>query len=176
MALLPEIQTTRTTIVPFTVDHITPDYIAWLNDPVTVRYSQQRLRSHDEPSCHAFLKGFDGSANHFCAVTTEREGHIGNISTTVDVHNQVADVSILIGEKSLWGQGYGCEMWCAVMQSLFALNIRLVTGGCVALNKGMINLMEKAEMKPYYTRKDFFLIDGQSVDSVHYVAENKAWK
>ena len=176
MAQLPILQTARTTMTPFTKDHITSAYIAWLNDPETVRYSQQRLRKHEEASCHAFLQNFENSPHHFSAVITKDHGHIGNISTTVDTNNKIADIAILIGVREIWGQGYGLEIWKAVMDALFAERIRLVTGGCMAENTGMIKVMEKAGMKPYYTRENFFLLNDEPIDSVHYVAENTEWK
>lgn len=176
MAQLPVIKTTRTVITPFTQSHITPAYIGWLNDPETVKYSQQRLRTHDEKSCFDFFRSFENAPHHFSAVCLQDGSHIGNISTSVDTHNKVADIAILIGEKSLWGQGFGEEIWCGVMACLFDLDFRLVTGGCMANNTGMIKVMEKAGMSAYYTRKNYFLYGSEKIDSVHYVAENKQWK
>ena len=173
MAQLPILHTARATITPFTMDYITPAYISWLNDPQVVRYSRQRLHTHDRASCIAFFQEFENSPNHFSAIITEEHGHIGNISTLVDSNNQVADLSILIGMRIIWGQGYASEIWKAVMDALFLDKMRLVTGGCIAKNSGMIKVMKKAGMTPYYTRRNFFLLDGKPVDSIHYAAENK---
>lgn len=174
MAELQILRTERTIIKPFTKEDITPRYVAWLNDPDVVKYSQQRLKTQDHDSCYAFFKGFQNSNNHFSAVKTKSGEHIGNISTTIDQHNRVADIAILIGEKSLWGQGYGLEIWSAVMSALLNVeNMRLVTGGSMATNKAMIKLMENAGMKPYYIRKAYFICDNEEIDSVHYVVGNK---
>ncbi|QQG36331.1 MAG: GNAT family N-acetyltransferase [Micavibrio aeruginosavorus] len=159
------------TIEPFSEDFLSEVYIGWLNDPVITRYSQQRHRRHDRESCRTFMNSFDRNEGHFSALTLTQDNrrHIGNISTTVDPYNQVADIAILIGDQNLWGKGYGLEAWKAVQDHLLQSGMRLVTGGCMATNKGMKTVMEKAGMRLYYIRRNYFLCEGQSVDSIHYV-------
>lgn len=170
MAKLPVLTTQRMIIQPFTEDFLSAAYIQWLNDPVVTRYSQQRYRRHNRESCLAFMNSFEIGAGHFCAITLkdDEQRHIGNISTTIDVHNKVADIAILIGDASLWGQGYGLEAWQAVQDHLLQSGTRLVTGGCMDSNTAMKALMKKSGMEPYYTRKGYFLHDGQTIDSVHF--------
>ena len=176
MACLPEIHTARTVMTPFKTDYITPKYISWLNDLQTMQYSRQRFGLHNEASCREFLQSFEESPHHFSAILTKKGNHIGNISTTIDVHNQISDISLLIGQKFLWGQGYGSEVWSSVMEALIVLNTRLITGGCMSVNKAMVKIMENAGMRPYYVRRNFFMHGNEKVDSVHYVSENILWK
>ena len=175
MARLPTIVTARTRIRPFTLEDITPEYIGWLNDAEIVKFSRQRLLSHDWQSCFAFLKSFQNSPNHFSAIFDCNNEHIGNVSVFNDLDNLVSDISILIGNKSIWGQGYGYEVWTGIMEHLFTLNIRMITGGCMANNAGMIKVMEKSGMKLYFVREKYFIFDGRPVDSVHYFKESEVW-
>lgn len=179
MADLPILKTARTTIVPFNETFISPRYIGWLNDPDITRFSRQRHRRHDEESCREYFSSFKNSNNHFSAIVSDDQtrGHIGNLSTIVDGDNGVADLAILIGEKGVWGQGYGQEVWRAALAALLALpGIRLVTGGCLSENLPMRRIMEKTGMTPYYTRRGYFVWNDHPVDSVHYVAEKSTWK
>lgn len=171
MARLPILTTQRITIQPFTEKFISDRYIGWLNDPQVTRYSQQRWKKHDCESCRHFMSSFENSPGHFSALTlTQADNlHIGNISTSIDTYNQVADIAIMIGDRSLWGQGYGLEAWKAVQDYLLENQMRIVTGGCMATNEAMRSIMQKAGMIPYYTKKDFFLDNGQTVDSIHFM-------
>jgi ribosomal-protein-alanine N-acetyltransferase len=167
MADLPVLTTARTMITPFTAEHITDAYVGWLNDPEVVRFSRQRFQTHTKDSCRAFYESFRSSLSHFSAIIAGGR-HIGNVSTQVNREDNIADISLLIGDKTLWGQGYGAEVWGAVMAALLDAGLRRVTGGCMADNAGMIHVFQKTGMTPYYVRPGYFLRDGQPVDSVHY--------
>lgn len=173
MADLPILTTARTIITPFTAEHLTDAYVAWLNDPEVVKYSRQRFQTHTKDSCRAFFRSFENSASHFSAILSKGR-HIGNISTSVNREDNIADISLLIGAKEIWGQGYGAEVWGAVMSALFDKGLRRVTGGCMADNAGMIHVFQKTGMVPYYVRSGYFLRDGHLVDSVHYKKDKAA--
>jgi RimJ/RimL family protein N-acetyltransferase len=95
-------------------------------------------------------------------------GFIGTMTAYVDTHNEVAEVGIMIGERSAWGQGYGLEAWQAVCDYLLAQrNIRKITAGTAATNTAMRRIMEKAGMVPDGLRKAQYIIDNKSVDVIH---------
>ena len=145
----PVIETPRLRIVPFSEKYLTPRYVGWLNDPVVVRYSEQRHRKHTLESCRQYWQSFIDSPHIFWAVTAVDPslGHIGNMNAHIDAVNSTADVGILIGERTIWGNGYGLEAWVAVCHYLLRdVGIRKVTAGTIAANKGMIRIMEKAGM------------------------------
>lgn len=169
MAQAPTLETPRLLLVPFTELHLSPRYIAWLNDIEVVRYSELRHRSHTLESCREYLHTIIHSPNYFWAITTREAvpGHIGNISVYVDEPNQVADIGLLIGEKSVWGQGYGSEAWCAVCDFLLhRAGLRKITAGTMASNVGMRAVMRHAGMVEEGRRQQQFLLDGRPEDLV----------
>ena len=171
MATLPPIDTPNLRIVPFGPEHLTERYVGWLNDPEVVNYSEQRHRRHDSHACRAYLASFARSDDQFCAII-ERPlglGHIGNLTVTVDRPNLTADLAIMIGERRAWGRGYGQVAWRAVLEELLiGQELRKVTAGCMAENAAMIAVMERSGMTFECRRKAQFLLDGRSVDAVHY--------
>ena len=77
----------------------------------------------------------------------------------------------MIGDRSVWGAGLGFECWDGVLGTLLEREgFRKVTGGCVASNRAMVRIMEKAGMKPDGRRAAHYLIDGNAVDMVYYAA------
>lgn len=125
------------------------DYSAWLNDPEVVRYSELRHRTHDEASCLEYIKSFDHETNHIWAIHLHGvEGlHIGNITLHRDIPNNIAQMGILIGEKSQWNKGLGVEAWGHVMTWGLANGLRKVEAGCMSVNTGMIRVFQKTGMK-----------------------------
>lgn len=165
----PILHTKRLRLEPFSEDHLTDRYVAWLNDPEVVRYSEQRHRRHTKITCRTYLRSFQDSPNHFWAIIAPKESvaHIGNISAAVDRHNLVADLAIMIGEKLVWGKGYGAEAWVAVCRWLLIDGgLRKVTAGTMAANEGMLGLMQATDMRREGGRRRQFLLEGKEVDLV----------
>lgn len=165
------IETPRLRIVPFSEEHLCRRYVDWLNDPIVVRYSEQRHYTHTLKSCRQYWMSFLDSPNYFWAILL-REGapsHIGNLSARVDIYNRVADLAILIGERSAWHRGYGLEAWSAGCRFLLHVaGLRKVTGGALAANKAMLSIMRHAGMIEECRRLKQFLFEGSEVDSIYY--------
>jgi RimJ/RimL family protein N-acetyltransferase len=166
---LNEVETSRLKILPFKEEFLTEFYVAWLNDPEVVKYSEQRHRSHSLESCRQYFKSIQSSPHGFYAIVAKDTGtHIGNLTITVDLNNQVADISIMIGDRTFWGKGLGSETFCALVEQLLHTGqFRKVTAGTMAANTRMLKLFEKAGMKMECRRKDHYLLDGKPVDMVY---------
>ncbi len=170
MAVAEVIATPRLRLVPFSEGHLTQRYVAWLNDPEVVRYSEQRHRQHTIESCRQFVASFGDSPHLLWAIElSEPAGlHVGNIAVYVDGPNSIADVTILIGERSAWGKGIGQEAWDAVCQYLLdTLSVRKITAGTLAANHGMLAIMRRARMQDDGRRTAHYLVDGNPVDLVY---------
>lgn len=145
----PEISSGDLRIVEFAEHHLTPRYVAWLNDPETVRFSEQRHRVHTIESCRDYFTSQLTSSNYFLAIEeiSEGIGHIGNMGVRLDTNNCAADISILIGEKALRGRGLGLRAWKAVLDTcLDRLRLRLATAGTMESNRAMVRIFEKSGM------------------------------
>lgn len=154
----------------FTAAELTDTYVAWLNDPEVVRYSNQRFRRHDADSCRAYLASFEDSANLFLAVRRIEDGvHIGTMTAYRSLPHGTADVGIMIGDRASWGGGYGQDAWDTLLGWLLARgDIRKVTAGTLACNRGMVRLMERSGMSLEGTRRAQELVDGEPQDVVLY--------
>jgi ribosomal-protein-alanine N-acetyltransferase len=121
MPLIPPVLEGRgVTLRPFDAAQISPRYLSWLTDPEVNKFSQRigrREISADEAA--AYLRGL-GKDEHVLGIHTGAQGHVGNIKYgPVDWTNLRADISILIGERSVWGQGVGAAAMYLVTRFLF---------------------------------------------------------
>jgi len=163
------IETDSIKLMPFDpAQHLTQTYVAWLNDPDVVRYSEQRHKIHTLESCAAFVASFDQSPSYLWAIVQKSDGqHIGNIHADIDPNNGVADVAILIGARETWGQGYGLEAWNGVLDWLQAQqDIRKIVAGCMRSNTAMHGIMIKSGMTDDGQRPNHYLLDGNPEDLV----------
>ncbi len=170
------IKTKRLLLEPFSKKHLTQVYVDWLNDLEVVCFSEQRHHKHTLESCRKYIDSYSGTPNCIWAICVlgDELFHIGNISAQVNTDNNIADVSILIGEKEIWGRGYGTEAFVAVCNYLTKNSgIRKVTAGTLATNTGMLKVMQKAGMVDDGRRRKHYIWEGQKVDMIHMAIFNE---
>ncbi len=158
---------------PFTAADIDDAYIGWLNDPDVVRFSNQRFLRHDRESCLRYLASFAGTDNLFMSARTlsdESDGKaIGTLTAYVSSHHGTVDVGIMMGDKSVWGRGYGQDAWNTLTHwLLLRQDIRKLTAGTLASNFGMIKLMERSGMTLEAVRKAQEIVEGRPTDILYY--------
>jgi len=154
----------------FTASDINETYIGWLNDKDVVQFSNQRFLWHDRDSCSRYLASFEGTDNLFTSVRRlSDDSPVGTMTAYVSSHHGTVDVGILIGDKSVWGMGYGQDAWNTLTNWLLKRDdIRKLTAGTLACNYGMIKLMERSGMHQEATRREQEIINAQAVDILYY--------
>lgn len=160
----------KTVLRPFTLDDINETYLGWLNDPEVVRFSNQRFRSHDRETSLRYLETFEASDNLFvCVRRRDDQVQLGTLTAYVAKPHGTVDVGIMIGDKSVWGQGYGQDAWNTLTAWLLSRDdIRKLTAGALACNFGMVKLMQRSGMRLEATRKAQEIVDGQAQDILLY--------
>jgi RimJ/RimL family protein N-acetyltransferase len=156
-------------LVPFTRSHITPRYLGWLADRASLRYSEQRHRTHDADSAIAYMSQMT-QEGYFWAIESERDGlgHVGNIAAYLDRPNACADLSILVGEPAARGLGVGRLAWCGAIDWLLspAAGLRMVMAGTMSANLPMLALMRASGMRECGRIPGRFLLDGAECDMI----------
>lgn len=135
----------------FDLSHLNSDeYLSWLHDIEVLKtlnlpeYISKPVRIEDlQKYCEClwasesdiFLALSDVSDNTF--IGTSRISRINQYAGT-------ADIGIMIGNRSFWGQGYATEALRMICSYLFAaIRIRKLTAGAMANNHAMLRVFEK---------------------------------
>lgn len=173
--MTPPLTSARLSLIPYTAGLVAARHVAWLNDSEVVRYSEQRHKTHTLESQHEYLNKFPVGSHIWLisrrvssadALYNGLEVDIGTITAYIDMPNRIADVGILIGDKSTWGQGYGAEAWMAVIDFLFSAGIRKIECGCMLSNIAMRKLAKKVGMVWEGTRMNHFELDSLLEDLI----------
>lgn len=135
--------------------------VKWLSDPEVVKYSEQRHKTHTVKSQLEYVCSFVWPSQ-FRVILLDNK-LIGTMTAHVDTNNSVADIGIMIGDKTQWGKGYGTEAWNGLMAHLFNLGIRKIEAGCMQLNTPMLAIFSKNKMKREGFRSGHFMLDGTPV-------------
>jgi RimJ/RimL family protein N-acetyltransferase len=148
-------------------------YVEWLNNPMVVRYSEQRHRTHTRESQYRYLEAYVHNDDMYWDIRIT--GYpIGAITAILDHDNLVANVGIIIGDMRYWGRGYACEAYGAVCEYLFSEKYRRIEAGTMACNEAMIRVLDKLEFKREAVIKDHFLLKSKPQDLYVYAKTRKA--
>jgi len=154
---------------PFTPEDIDNAYLGWLRDSEVVRFSNQRFVRHSRDSCRRYLESFAGSSNLFVSVRMSDAGgverRVGTLTAYRNPHHGTADIGILIGDRSVWGQGVGLDAFGTLADWLAEhRELRKLTAGTLACNHGMIRVAERAGFALEAVRRAQEQIDGRPWD------------
>jgi [ribosomal protein S5]-alanine N-acetyltransferase len=160
----------KVVLKPFTVADITSEYVAWLNDPEVVKYSNQRFRQHTIASCQRYHASFEETDNLFIKIERKIDNcFVGTMTAYVSNPHQTVDIGIMIGCRSVWGRGIGQDAWRTLMNWFLSQgSIRKVTAGTMQSNEGMIKLMKRSGMVLEAVRPKQELLNGQPQDILYY--------
>ena len=90
-----------------------PAFVRWFNDSLTTSFIMMRSpmsTASEEQWFEQMLKSEGKDAYHFVISLIEDGRAIGNLGLfEIDLVNGHAGIGITIGEKELWGQGYGTD-------------------------------------------------------------------
>ncbi len=160
---------------PFTREDISTDYIGWLNDPLVVRFSNQRFRQHDFASSEQYLRSFAGTNNLFVAIEGKADGRLlGTMTAYFARHHGTVDIGLMVGERNVWGQGIGQDAWNTLCTWLLGREVcvRKLTAGAARTNLAMIRIMERFGMQLEAVRREQEIIEGEPVDLLYYARFN----
>lgn len=170
--VVPILRGKRLRLTPFCEDHLTDAYVAWLNDPAVVRYSENRHRRHDLESCRDYFRSMVEGGHYYWAIVWQPDRrdtprHVGNVTAYADRNNRTADLAIIVGDRGLLGLGAGREAWDLALTWLLAEGrFHKVTAGTMATNLAMLKTMQATGMVEEGRRRRQYLCDGKRVDAI----------
>lgn len=146
-----ELRTNRLTLRPLTEADVTDAYIGWLNDPEVTRYLETRHGAQTRESVRAFVAAVNARAEEHLFGIILGDRHVGNIKVgPVHPVHRLADVSLLIGARDVWGRGIAAETIALVSRHAFAaLGARKLSASLYAANVGS----ERAFLRAGYRRE-----------------------
>jgi ribosomal-protein-alanine N-acetyltransferase len=136
----------RLSFFPVTENHCTERYLAWLDDPEVTRFLEPSGEPNNLVNLRRYVKKINAGTDVFLAIHLKENGlHIGNIKLSeINPTHSTAIFSILIGDKSAWGNGYGNEASEAMVEYAFQkLQIRKLSLGVVKDHATAVRLYEK---------------------------------
>ena len=145
-------------------------YLGWVNDPEVCRLNSHHLFPYTRPEALEWVEALAGRRDALVLAITMDGRHVGNISLQgIDPVGRTAELAIVLGDRSVWGQGIGLEAARLLVDHGFtALNLNRVACGTLAANVAMRRLAERLGMREEGVRRQAAWTDGAYHDIVEY--------
>jgi len=122
-------------------------YVSWLNDPAVNAYLETRFLPQTQEALQAYWQAHrDDPGSPWFAICLAADGrHIGNIKLgPIQWLHRRADLSLFIGDRRCWGQGFACEAIALVRDWAFLeLDLQKLNAGIYAGNTSSRRAFEK---------------------------------
>ena len=122
-------------------------YASWLNNPAVNQFLETRHAVQTVASCREFILACNQNPNeHLFGIFLKDTGqHIGNTKLGfINQYYQTGQLSLFIGEQSMWGQGFASEVVQAITQYGFEqLQLHKIEAGCYESNLGSLRAFLK---------------------------------
>lgn len=122
-------------------------YKQWMNDFEVTRFLEIRFKPHSLDSIVEYWEEHrsDSSSPWFAICRVDTNAHIGNIKLgPINWIHRRADLSIFIGDRNSWGQGYASEAISLVRDWAFReLDLQKLNAGMCELNLPSRKAFEK---------------------------------
>jgi RimJ/RimL family protein N-acetyltransferase len=162
------IETDRLYLRPLTDADCTDCYANWLNDPEIARFLETRHVPQTRETVREFVATINAKDNEFLfgIYLRANDRHLGNIKVgPIHPHHRVGDVSLWIGDKTCWGNGYAAEAIAAVSRHAFdVLRARKLSASMYELNQGSYRAFIKAGYRDEGRRRAHYVFEGRRSD------------
>jgi [ribosomal protein S5]-alanine N-acetyltransferase len=151
-------------------DHVTQEYVSWLNDPEVNKFLECRFSIHTIETTKNFVQTILDSPSYLFLGIYSRllSRHIGNIKIgPIDVNHGTGEIGIMLGDKGSWGKGIGSMAFSMISEiARKQLLLRKVSAGCYVLHKSSQKMFKKSGFIVETLRKKHYLFNGKPVDEI----------
>lgn len=167
-AVSPFLSGGRVSLRPLTDMDLTPRYLTWLRDPEVTEYTRWRIFPSSLAETRSFIQQRTGHDSLLLAIIDNaRERHIGNISLYgINWVNGVAELSIMVGDRSYWSGGYARDAVKLLTDHAFdTMNLQKLRAGTDQQNTRAVRLFRRLGWKVEGVLKREFYRDGKYRDA-----------
>jgi ribosomal-protein-alanine N-acetyltransferase len=165
------IETQRLILRPLTDGDCTAVYLGWLADSDINRFLETRHSVQTLDSIRDFVETTNANPAEFLyGIFVKANGvrHIGNIKVgPIRARHPLADMSLFIGARDCWGQGYATEAIAALSRHAFdALGVHKLSASMYAENVGSMKAFLAAGYRQEGLRRSHYSLEDRMSDLV----------
>jgi [ribosomal protein S5]-alanine N-acetyltransferase len=145
------------------------DYLSWLYNYNVIKFTEARLVPKTQSDVVDFIENGNDFKNFTFGIFHIKDNiHIGNIKLgNINWVHRFADIGLIIGDTSYWGQGIATEAISLIINYSFNfLNLRKLYAGAYNVNTNSIKAFKKNGFTISHIEKNKYFFEGNYVDAV----------
>ena len=162
----------RVYLRPLIPEDASGPYLSWFNDPEVNAENGHHYWPFSPQEAAAYIERIATVRDEvtFAVAAVDDDRHIGNVTLKrINPISQSAEFAIIIGDKSVWGKGYGKEIGRLVLDYAFdVLNLRRVHCATFETNVGMQKLALYLGMREEGRRRQAAFKSSRYLDIIEY--------
>lgn len=160
----------RVVVQTFLREHITEEYLSWLNDKELMKFSNQRFQTHTRETAERYLAALNSTGSLLLMLLEKKTNKpLGTMTVHPNHWHQTCDLGILIGSAEHKGKGFGLEAWRLTADHTMNTGLfRKITAGTNSKNIPMIKIFESYGMVPDGVKHRHEVVEGVETDLVFY--------
>ena len=147
-------------------------YPTWFNDSEVCMGNSHHVFPYAIQQAVSYVKdtAIKSAGLVLAIVDADKKTHIGNISLDpINYIYRTSEFSIVIGDKSYWGKGFGKESARLLFShGFFAMNLDRIACGTLGSNTAMIKLAKYMGMKEEGKRRKAAYKNGNYIDIIEF--------
>jgi RimJ/RimL family protein N-acetyltransferase len=167
----------RVRLRSLTLADVDGPYLGWFNDPEVSRYNAHHVYPYTRDEALAWVAALPERRDVLVLAIEVEGAHVGNVSLQgIDPVSRCAELAIVVGERSAWGQGVGAEAAALLVEHGFhALNLHRISCGVVAASDRARRWAQRLGMQQEGVRREAIWTDGAYRDIVEYGVLAAEW-
>ena len=157
---------------PLHADDANGPYPFWLNDDEVCRGTSHHIYPYTKKSASEYIEQANAATHALilAIVTKNNNKHIGNIALQqINWVYRRAEFAILLGDKSIWGKGYGYQAAKLIIDHGFnALNLHRIECATFENNQGMCKLAQALGMQQEGLRRQSAFKNNKFLDIIEF--------
>ncbi|BAO75060.1 GNAT family N-acetyltransferase [Winogradskyella sp. PG-2] len=164
-----DLESERLTFKRVSNEHISNEYVSWINDPEVNMYIETR-GNYTLELLKAYVEEQYKNEIFFWAIHLKStKKHIGNIKIDpIDYKTNFGDYGILMGDKTNWGKGYGKEATLRILDYCFnEIKLSKVKLGVIEDNNKAVELYKNIGFKIDGVTRDIGVYNNKLCNSLN---------
>jgi [ribosomal protein S5]-alanine N-acetyltransferase len=148
------------------------EYLKWFNDGEVCHGNSHHVFPHTKKKILEYITHSHQTRDEFilAILLKANDRHIGNIALqNINYIYRSADLTIILGDKSTWGKGYGKEAAKLLIQhGFFSMNLHRISCATFDTNISMKKLALSLGMKEEGRRRQAVYKNGNYIDIIEF--------
>lgn len=158
---------------PLQIEDSEGPYINWFNDEEVCKGNMHHVFPHALEDIREYISMSNKKVQDYLilAIISKTDNtHIGNIAlTNIDPVVRTAEFSMIIGEKTYWGKGFGKESFRLMFDHGFrTMNLSRISFGTLETNIGVLKIAQYIGLKEEGRRRNAAFKKGNFLDIIEF--------